>query len=84
MTKYGPVNRVLLFHNKVFSDDEFAALGVREQSVQLNVSKKSIIMAKHSFIQYVKQFDESEKTIIKIINRDFEHFGKKYKIIKSK
>lgn len=61
MIKYGPVNRVLLFHNKAMADEDFLSLEFTEQVKQLGISREAVIMAKHHFIQFMIKIDNSEQ-----------------------
>lgn len=80
MLKYGPVSKVIAFHNEVVKDDNFFDLEFKAQVKNLGFSREAVIMAKHYFIQYISKFDkfEDEKDINKIIQEDFTRYISRY------
>lgn len=85
MERFGPVSKVILYHNKAFEDYEFMFLAAKEQAKILNISSKAVIMAKQYFSQCLSRFEKNELSDPRdIIKKDFEHFRNKYNVFNDK
>lgn len=60
MLQYGPVSKVIAFHNLAVNDEDFLLLDFKEQVNQLGFSKEAVLMAKHYVLQYLYSTKEEK------------------------
>lgn len=80
MFSYGPVSKVLAFHNLAAEDFDFFTLDFKDQVKKLGFSKEAVLMAKHHYIKYLNKFEEclDEEDVNKKMEDDFVNYVKCY------
>lgn len=53
MLQYGPVSKVIAFHNLAVNDENFLLLDFKHQVRKLGFAKEAVLMAKHYVLQYL-------------------------------
>lgn len=81
MMHFGPVSKVIAFHNAAAKDHSFLNLDFKHQVEKLGLTREAVIMAKHNFLNFVTRFEgnKNSETVLQELEKELSIYLKKYK-----